>query len=129
MALEDHTVDRSRGSVEERYTNGYIAPVVDLLGKRSATWNAGFILPYLRPGMSLIDCGCGPGAITIGLTQAVAPGQVVGIDIESSQVEAARSLAAKMGVANVRFEVANVYDLPFPDASFDAAFAHTSLQH
>jgi ubiquinone/menaquinone biosynthesis C-methylase UbiE len=33
------------------------------------------------------------------------------------------------GVMNVRFEVADVYRLPFPDGSFDAAFAHAVLMH
>jgi SAM-dependent methyltransferase len=33
------------------------------------------------------------------------------------------------GVTNSRFEVASVYQLPFPDASFDAAFAHVVLMH
>jgi SAM-dependent methyltransferase len=32
-------------------------------------------------------------------------------------------------VANVRFEVADPYQLPFPDHSFDAAFAHAVLTH
>jgi SAM-dependent methyltransferase len=32
-------------------------------------------------------------------------------------------------VGNARFEVADVYQLPFPDASFDAAFAHIVLMH
>ena len=35
--------------------------------------------------MCLLDCGCGPGSISIGLAEAVAPGQVVGVDIEPSQ--------------------------------------------
>jgi ubiquinone/menaquinone biosynthesis C-methylase UbiE len=30
-------------------------------------------------------------------------------------------------VDNVRFEAANVFELPFPDESFDAAFEHTRL--
>jgi ubiquinone/menaquinone biosynthesis C-methylase UbiE len=37
--------------------------------------------------------------------------------------------ARERGVANVAFEVANVYQLPFPDRSFDAAFACALLQH
>jgi SAM-dependent methyltransferase len=38
-------------------------------------------------------------------------------------------LGAMRGVMNVRFEVADVYRLPFPDGSFDAAFAHAVLMH
>jgi len=51
------------------------------------------------------------------------------VDREPSQLEIARALATERGVTNVRFEVGNIYALPFPDASFDAAFAHTVLEH
>jgi len=43
--------------------------------KRTASEQAAFVLPYLRPGMDLVDLGCGPGTITLGLAQAVAPGR------------------------------------------------------
>ena len=79
--------------------------------------------------MSLLDCGCGPGTITLGLAEAVAPGEVVGIDIGPSEVERATAFASKQGVANVRFEIANSYQLPFHDSTFDAVFAHTLLEH
>jgi ubiquinone/menaquinone biosynthesis C-methylase UbiE len=96
--------------------------------RRAARW-VGFFLPYLRAGMSLLDCGCGVGSITLDLAEIVVPGQVVGIDTDVSQLEVARSEAARRGLTNVRFEVASVHALPFPDASFDAALAHTLLIH
>jgi SAM-dependent methyltransferase len=79
--------------------------------------------------MNLLDCGCGPGSITFGLANAVAPGEVVGIDVEPRQVETARTLAAHRDGANVQFEVANTYHLPYPGAAFDAVFANTVLLH
>ena len=42
---------------------------------------AAFFLLHLRPGMRLIDCGCGPGSITVDLAQAVTPGAAIGIDL------------------------------------------------
>ena len=109
------------------YTFGYSATATQMLARRSATDNAGFVLPYLRTGMRVLDCGCGPGSITLGLAEAVAPGEVVGVDIEPSQIDLARDQAAKRGCPNVRFEVADVLQLPYPDASFDAIFGHTIL--
>jgi SAM-dependent methyltransferase len=97
--------------------------------RRTAAVNAAFFLPYLKPGMSLLDVGCGPGSITIGLAEAVAPGEVIGIDISPDAITAARRLAADRGVSNVRFEVADLHRSPFPPATFDAAFAHAVLQH
>jgi SAM-dependent methyltransferase len=79
--------------------------------------------------MRVLDCGCGPGSVTVGLAEAVAPGEVVGIDIEPAQVDRAGAVAAERGVTNVRFETASVYELPYSDASFDAVFAQTLLEH
>ena len=41
----------------------------------------------------------------------------------------ARALASERGVTNARFEVGSIYELPFPDASFDAASAINTLEH
>jgi ubiquinone/menaquinone biosynthesis C-methylase UbiE len=113
----------------EIYTYGYSQEHRRFLGMRTAKGEAAFFLPYLRPGMRLLDCGCGVGSITVGLAEAVAAGEVVGVDREPGQIELARQRAQEQRVTNVRFEVGNVYALPFPDASFDAAFAHTVLEH
>ena len=99
------------------------------LAQRSAAVQADFLLPHLEVGSRVLDCGCGPGTITLGLADAVAPGEVVGIDIQPHLIAEARTLAAERGRANVRFEVGSVYELPFPDASFDAAYAHAILIH
>src|SRR5688500_16074076 len=79
--------------------------------------------------MRLLDGGCGPGSITLGLAEVVAPGEVVGIDLQRAQVERARALAAERRVGKVRYEAANLYQLPFPDRCFDAAFVHGVLMH
>jgi SAM-dependent methyltransferase len=98
--------------------------------RRTAERNAAFLLPHLTPGMRLLDAGCGPGSITIGLAPRVGPdGEAIGIDINEERLEFARGLAKERGVTNVRFETADVYALPFEDASFDAAFMHAVLQH
>jgi len=96
---------------------------------RTADNSAAFFLPYLKPGMSLLDCGCGPGTITIGIAEAVAPGRVVGIDLYEPRLEQARALAAERGADNVSFQVASVYELPFEDNTFDAAFENSMLEH
>ena len=84
---------------------------------RTAETQAAFLLPYLRPGMALLDLGCGPGSITTGLAAAVAPGPTTGIDIDPQPIG---------GVEVVSGDVMN---LPFPDASFDAIYASAVLQH
>jgi ubiquinone/menaquinone biosynthesis C-methylase UbiE len=90
---------------------------------------AAFLAPHLRPGMRLIDCGCGPGSITVDLAQAVAPGETIGIDLRERALTHGRALARERGTANVTFQTASVYELPYVNDSFDAAFACAVLQH
>jgi SAM-dependent methyltransferase len=90
---------------------------------------AAFFLGYLKPGMALLDCGCSEGTITVDLAALVAPGQVVGLDIAPGTLQHAQQLAGERGLSNVRFEVGNVYALPFPDHSFDAVFSHALFEH
>lgn len=79
--------------------------------------------------MRLLDCGSGPGTITLDLAEIVSPGEVVGIDIRSTQVDAGVRLARARAMVNARFQTCNVYNLPFSDASFDAVFANQLLFH
>jgi len=111
----------------EQYTMGYGPAATALMAMRSAQSHAGFFLPHLRPGMTVLDCGCGPGTVTLGFAELVDPGKVVGTDIEESQVALAGESASTRKLSNVRFEVASIYQLPFADASFDAVFISAVL--
>lgn len=109
---------------------GYSSPVIQRhYLARQATQQAAFFLPYVQPGMTLLDCGCGPGAITLGLAAAVAPGQVVGVDREPSMVARARALSRERQVAHVCFQVGDICALPFPPSAFDAVFTCAVLEH
>ncbi len=111
----------------DRYMPGYTPRIVSFMTRRSAETHAGFFLPYLRSGLRLLDCGCGPGTITRGLAARVAPGEVVGVDLEGSQLELARNEPGSP--PNLRYVQAGIYDLPFPDGYFDAVFAHALFEH
>ncbi|MBI1914208.1 MAG: methyltransferase domain-containing protein [Planctomycetes bacterium] len=111
------------------YSVGYESVTADFFRARRAATHAAFFLPHLRAGMRLLDGGCGPGTISIDLAAVVSPAEVVGIDLEPSQVDLARAQVAERGASNVRFEVADLYALPFPDESFDAVFLHGVLEH
>ena len=70
---------------------GYSEEFLQLLDRRSAETHAAYLLPHLRSGDRVLDFGCGPGTITVGLAGAVDPGEVHGIDMEESQIAMARA--------------------------------------
>jgi len=112
-----------------RYTYGHGPAVVGVHAARSAAREAVFFLSHLTPGMRLLDVGCGPGTITLGLAAAVSPAEVTGVDIEETVLQRARDAAHEANASNVRFEQASATQLPYPDDTFDAVFAHTLLEH
>jgi ubiquinone/menaquinone biosynthesis C-methylase UbiE len=117
-------------SSPERYIHGYDTEfTLKQHAGRTAEVHARWFLPYLRPDMTLLDCGCGSGSITVGLAAAVAPGHVVGVDIAEVEIERARERAAGAGAANVRFVTGTLYALDLPGGSFDAVFSHNVLEH
>ena len=111
------------------YTMGYSEEFRQLLNRRSLETHAAHLLPHLKPGLRVLDFGCGPGTISVGLARAVDPGEVHGIDMEESQIGLARAAAEAGGHANATFHVGDVTALPFEDNSFDVAHCHAVLMH
>ena len=120
---------RLMASTLDSYTHGHHESVVSRHRKRTASEAAAFLLPHLKPGMRLLDVGCGPGSITLGLAAAVAPGEVLAIDLSSDVLEEARRLAIEKGIGNVRFERGDINHLARPDGAYDVVYAHQVLQH
>ena len=111
------------------YSVGYDDATIEFFHRRRAASHAGFFLPYLRPGMTLLDCGCGPGTIMLDFAAAVAPTEVVGVDVEANQLRSAQAQAAEQKKSNLGFAAADLYTLPFPENTFDAVFLHGVLEH
>ena len=114
---------------EQQYAPGYEEGITDLFRFRNAERFSRHLLVHLRPGMRVLDGGCGPGTITVGLASRVAPGDVLGIDRDEKQVAAATTMAQQTGVLNVRFEAGDILHLPCPDASMDAVHLCCILTH
>ncbi|WP_342023625.1 methyltransferase domain-containing protein [Arthrobacter citreus] len=113
----------------EQYSHGHHSSVVGAHAARTAADSAAYLLPFLEPGMAVLDVGCGPGSITADLANLVEPGPVTGVDPSEDVVASARKLAASRGLTNIDFVAGNVYDLDYPDGTFDVVHAHQVLQH
>jgi ubiquinone/menaquinone biosynthesis C-methylase UbiE len=111
------------------YTHGHHDSVLRSHRWRTVRNSAAYLIPHLQAGQQVLDVGCGPGTITIDLARLVAPGNVVGLDNEPAPLEPARTDAQRQGVGNVSFAIGDVYQLDYPDGTFDVVHAHQVLQH
>ncbi|MEJ8660914.1 MULTISPECIES: class I SAM-dependent methyltransferase [Streptomyces] len=111
------------------YTHGHHESVLRSHRWRTAANSAAYLVPELRPGDEVLDVGCGPGTITADLAALVAPGTVTAVDAAADVLDRAREVVAARALLNVRFAVADVHALDFPDDSFDVVHAHQVLQH
>src|SRR3954470_17873292 len=110
------------------YTHGHHTSVLRSHRWRTAANSAAYLLPYLRPGLDLLDVGCGPGTITVDLAALVSPGRTKAIDLSAEVLDEARVAATERGV-DVIFAVEDAYSLRDPDDPYDVVHAHQVLQH
>ena len=92
----------------DRYMGRYSAPLSPLLAD----------FARVESGQRVLDVGCGPGALTAELVQRVGPAAVTAVDPSQPFVDA---LVERLPGVVVKRAAAE--ELPFPDASFDAALA------
>ena len=79
---------------------------------------------HLRPGMTILEIGCGTGYFTRELTRRGA--DIVAIDVSPDLLEIAK---AKYSAPNVRYEIQNAYALTYADAMFDSVVGSSILHH
>jgi ubiquinone/menaquinone biosynthesis C-methylase UbiE len=84
----------------------------------------------LTAGMKALDIGCGPGIVSCMMAKKTGPqGEVWGIDISSDLLAVAEKVGKASGLNNIHFKAANVYELDFPEQSFDFIYARLVFQH
>jgi len=76
----------------------------------------------------VLDIGCGCGETSFDLARRVGDtGSVLGVDISTLLIEAARRAAQQSAVSNVRFEEADAQTYSFQRGSFDLAFSRFGI--
>lgn len=88
-----------------------------------------FEIVGLKPGMKVLDAGCGTGAVARRMAAKVSPGEVYGIDIDSLFISEAKKLATNQGIKNIGFELGDVDYLKQFDGTFDVSYCRLVLMH
>ena len=113
-----------------RYSHGHQPAVLASHGTRTAANSCAYFLDRLRPGMRVLDLGCGPGSITLDLAEIVGPaGEVVGVDFSEEAVAAARENARTRADTTATFLASDFFTVDVEPGSFDVVHAHQVLQH
>ncbi|OMC54832.1 methylase [Mycobacterium sp. IS-836] len=86
-------------------------------------------LAGLRPGMRVLDVGCGPGDVSFIAARLVGrEGRVLGVDAAADVIELARTRAADQGLESVSFEATAIADIHL-DEPVDAVIGRLILMH
>lgn len=97
-----------------------------ILRRRTLERDHRYLATLLRPGLAVLDVGCGTGAITSGIAKAVGPdGHVIGIDRDAALLELARQEHSRL--SNCAFAHRDATSLDF-HSQFDIVTAARTLQ-
>lgn len=97
-----------------------------VLDRRTVESSYSSLLNLLKEGMSVLDVGCGSGAITAGVAERVGvSGRVVGIDFSEHLITLAQKNHAYL--SNLSFEVADINTYA-AEPKFDLVIAARTLQ-
>ncbi len=82
----------------------------------------------IRPGMSVLDAGCGPGRLTIPLAHmAGAEGEVTAMDLQEGMLRQVKDRARLSNLNNIRFLLAGIGEGKLEHDRFDRAVLITVL--
>lgn len=115
---------------ECEYVHGYSAREHERLVDQATTLTDLLHSDTMYPaGCSVLEAGCGVGAQTVALTRNSPETHFTCIDLSEASLEAARTRVESTERKNVTFQRADIFNLPFPEDSFDHIFVCFVLEH
>jgi ubiquinone/menaquinone biosynthesis C-methylase UbiE len=115
---------------DNSYVHGYSLTESQRLADQSNTLNR--LLHHdsiFHPAGRVLEAGCGTGAQTVILAPRNPECNFISIDIsQDSLIKAGKNIREK-NIRNVKFQIADVLNLPFSDESFDHVFICFLLEH
>lgn len=113
-----------------RYVHGYDTVEAARLNDQARTLEALLHADTAYPaGATVLEAGCGVGAQTVALARLSPGARITAIDVSTESLAAAERRVRESGATNVVFRQADLFALPFADASFDHVFVCFVLEH
>lgn len=105
-------VDEQADSPWHRLVRQHLQPASDLAGAR------------------LLEIGCGRGGFSCWLArQPQRPSEIVAADFSETAIQKGREYAERTGIPGIRWESANIQNLPFAEDSFDTVVSCETIEH
>jgi ubiquinone/menaquinone biosynthesis C-methylase UbiE len=130
MTYGTHNTDNDDGRLEKEQgfwkaaAEGYDEWISnDFQDQYEVNW--GILTKYTDPALRVLDVGCGPGDLSIRISQNCH--EVWGVDVTPEMIQIAEEKTAS-APANVYFQQADACDLPFENHSFDTVMSINALQ-
>ena len=82
----------------------------------------------IRPGMRVLDLGCGTGTLTIMIKRTYPNAEVVGLDGDQAVLDIARSKAQHEDL-NITYDNGMAFHLPYPNNSFNRVLSSLVIHH
>lgn len=84
----------------------------------------------LKPGMTVLDIGCGSGVMTCWIAKIVGKnGKVIGIENDQNQLNAAQRNSKKLALENTEFRLCSAYEIDSLNQQFDFIYCRFVLHH
>jgi len=83
----------------------------------------------IRPGMRVLDLGCGTGTAALEIASRLnGTGKVVGVDVSLKMLQEAQQKLSQRGLTNVEFVPGSAHELEY-EATFDVVFSTNAYHH
>ncbi|KAI5954434.1 hypothetical protein KGF54_002209 [Candida jiufengensis] len=113
------------------YAKGFQKSISNTHSSRNVENSGKFVTTVLKPNFKMLDVGCGPGSITIDFAKSylTCGGSIIGIEPTHELVDASNELKNKENVINAEFQLGSIYNIPYPDNTFDLVYSHQVIVH
>ncbi|MEM7552107.1 MAG: methyltransferase domain-containing protein [Bacteroidota bacterium] len=127
--LEDRVQQINQDQLK-KYVHGYSDEEMKRLNDQAMTiadllhWDS-----VWGDGSLILEAGCGVGAQTKIIAEKNPGSRFISVDLSEKSLSEARKTIDESSIDNVEFQQADVFNLPFEDASFNHVFVCFVLEH